>query len=716
MKPPPLLLGAALLFWGWQSGLLIPGVVMAVVLESARFIKARWELAEDDLRRLWTICALLTLGALVYAFTSNDGPSNFSSFFQNPNPSTQGSAGAATSRTSAALIRWLPMLFFPFVAAQVFNTRETVPLSAISLIQRRRRLRARQLGQSVPAEREVGVGYPYLAVCLLGACVHAPQEGWFDFFFWGLCALLAWTLWAQRSRRFGLAVWAGALLVAIGLGFAGQRGVGHLLGVLQNLNVQWLAQFMRGSTDAEQSRTALGRIGELKLSPRIVVRLEVRAGSEPPEYLREASYRLYSSEVWRVGGGTNGFDAVPETAPDSAIWPLVPGKTNTVSVRIASYLTGWKQGSRAGLLPLPRTSGQLEKLPAFTLEKNPAGAVLATGPGLVVFDALYGPGAAMDSPADTTDDLSVPDCETAALQRVISELRLERGNAPQAMRKLHGHFAENFKYATWQERVRSARTHETPLSRFLLKTRQGHCEYFASATVLLLRQAGIPARYAVGYAVHEGSGRKYVVRQRDAHAWCLVWDKARGEWVDFDTTPASWVEAERGRGSPLLWLSDAWSRIRYEFAKVWWGQTNLRQYLLWVLVPALAVLLYQIIFRRGRRRRSGGTREAETPPAWPGLDSEFYLLERKLAERGVPRAPGEPLADWIKRAATAAGPVTWGGALREIVQLHYQYRFDPRGLRDSDRAALRERVHACLEVLNRSGAKFSPPGPPAAGS
>ena len=62
------------------------------------------------------------------------------------------------------------------------------------------------------------------------------------------------------------------------------------------------------------------------------------------------------------------------------------------------------------------------------------------------------------------------------------------------------------------------------MSRFLLRTRSGHCEYFATATVLLLRQLGIPARYAVGYAVHEATGRKYVVRQRDAHAWCLVWN------------------------------------------------------------------------------------------------------------------------------------------------------------------------------------------------
>ncbi|MBT8330725.1 MAG: transglutaminase-like domain-containing protein, partial [Deltaproteobacteria bacterium] len=39
------------------------------------------------------------------------------------------------------------------------------------------------------------------------------------------------------------------------------------------------------------------------------------------------------------------------------------------------------------------------------------------------------------------------------------------------------------------------------IENFLTRSRSGHCEYFATATVLLLRQAGIPARYARGYSV-----------------------------------------------------------------------------------------------------------------------------------------------------------------------------------------------------------------------
>ena len=72
MKPPPLLLGAALIFWGWQSDLLLPGVIMALTLESARFVHTRWDLADEDFSRIWTFCGLLLLAAAVYAFASTE--------------------------------------------------------------------------------------------------------------------------------------------------------------------------------------------------------------------------------------------------------------------------------------------------------------------------------------------------------------------------------------------------------------------------------------------------------------------------------------------------------------------------------------------------------------------------------------------------------------------------------------------------------------------
>ncbi|MDD5141332.1 MAG: transglutaminase domain-containing protein [Verrucomicrobiales bacterium] len=692
MKTPPFLLLATLVFWGWQSGFLLAGAIMGVVLESARLVKVRWDLTEEDFRRIWNFCVLLALALVVYAFAANEEGGGLSGLLQS-------SAAAATRNaglSATAFLRWLPMTLFLFIAAQLFSERGAVPLSAISFFARRRK-------GSGTAERHVNVSYPYFIVCLFSAGIHANQ-GTHTYFF-GQAILIVWALWSLRSRRFGIVAWLCALAVVMGIAYAGHLGVNQVRQMLEGYNAQWIARFMRQRTDAALSVTSMGQIGSLKLSPRIVIRLEPKNGGAPPEYLREASYRSYRSlkQTWHVGDSRDEFtDLLAET--NGTTWVLLPGKTNSSVVNIACYLNGWSRDLDApdGLLPLPAGSGRLEKLPVFTLKTSKNGAVLAGGPGLVIFDARYGPGATIDSPpASTNFDLDVPTNEVPALDLVVSEMDISGANTRQKLRAVQNFFAGKFTYSTWQGPDKAARTNETVLGRFLLNSRSGHCEYFATATVLLLRQLNIPARYAVGYVVHEKSGRGYVVRERDAHAWCLAWDDQAKAWVDFDTTPGSWVAEEGKRASPLEWLSDARSWLGFQFAKFRWGQTNLRQYVLWALVPVLALLLYQIIFRRGRRRRMRPkTGISAAAIFWPGLDSEFYLLERRLAALGVPRQPSEPLSDWLARALADPALAGLRTPLQELLRLHYRHRFDPAGLSNEERETLARETKTCLDSLS----------------
>lgn len=79
---------------------------------------------------------------------------------------------------------------------------------------------------------------------------------------------------------------------------------------------------------------------------------------------------------------------------------------------------------------------------------------------------------------------------------------------------------------------------------FLFETRQGFCEHYAAAFVILMRAAAIPARVVTGYQGGEMNplGDYLIVRQRDAHAWAEVWLKDKG-WVRIDPTAA--VSPER---------------------------------------------------------------------------------------------------------------------------------------------------------------------------
>jgi len=693
MKTPPFLLGAALLFWGWQTDHLLAGTLLAIVLESPQFVKARWEFSNDDLSRIWTFCAVLFLAAIVYAFAANDGVSSFAGVFQDPNLNAQRRAGDTSARTAVSMIRWLPMVLFLFVAAQSFNTRETVPLETISLLARRRLRKARERGEAPPALRAINVTYPYLAICLCAACASTLQA---RTFFPGFSALILWALWPYRSRRFGPVAWGSAFAVALLLGYAGQVGIVQLQRLINNYNPQWFSRFSQRGFDPDRTRTALGHIGQLKLSGRIVIRLQTPAGQPPPNLLREASYRQYRSLSWLAGDTNGGFQYLT-VGSDGTTWDLLPEKTNTASVSIACALPGQR-----ALLPLPEGSGRLENLPDFViLSQNDNGAVLAEQAGLVIFDALYGPGPTIDSPPDPDTDLEVFDREKPALARVLRELPPVGDSRESKLQALRGFFGSQFSYSLWQDSSLKSGTNDTPLSRFLLETHSGHCEYFATATVLLLRQLGVPARYAVGYGVHEGSGDKYVVRQRDAHAWCLVWNAATSTWEDFDTTPASWIAEEGKRASMFQWLSDGWSRIKFEIAKLRWGETNLRRYLLWLLIPVLLFLLYQIIFRRRKRQIKTAGSPVNVRENRPGLDSEFYALEAKLSALGYERHLSETAHHWLDRVLRGGLAAGQREALQEVLRLHYRHRFDPAGLSGEDRLTLRQKIRNCLETVGQ---------------
>jgi len=88
-----------------------------------------------------------------------------------------------------------------------------------------------------------------------------------------------------------------------------------------------------------------------------------------------------------------------------------------------------------------------------------------------------------------------------------------------------------------------------PVDGFLFETRQGFCEHYAAAFVLLMRLAGVPARVVVGYLGGETNpvSGHLVVRHSDAHAWAEVWLPGRG-WTRVDPTAA--VAPERVEQGP----------------------------------------------------------------------------------------------------------------------------------------------------------------------
>ena len=114
----------------------------------------------------------------------------------------------------------------------------------------------------------------------------------------------------------------------------------------------------------------------------------------------------------------------------------------------------------------------------------------------------------------------------------------------ESLLSLRQYLHENYRYSLDPAMPSEAE----PIDSFLFETKTGYCTHFATATVLLARAMGIPARIAFGWSGgrYFSAPNLFVFRAREAHAWAEIYLKDRG-WVIFETTPAV-----REEGSPSL--------------------------------------------------------------------------------------------------------------------------------------------------------------------
>lgn len=204
---------------------------------------------------------------------------------------------------------------------------------------------------------------------------------------------------------------------------------------------------------------------------------------------------------------------------------------------------------------------------------------------------------------------------------------------------------------------------------FLFESRLGWCEQVASSLVVLARSAGIPARLATGFVPGESNGLagRFVVRERDAHAWAEVYFPGVG-WQGFDPTASVPLAGEAGRAGS--WLERARSNAA-EFALVVGAI---------VLAAAIAPGAAAAARRHLRRRRS-----------WPAR--ALARLERVGARSGRPRHPAEGPREYARILAGGMGDprvVDVGAAIDRDL-------FGPSGTSE----AARDRADALLAELSR---------------
>lgn len=92
---------------------------------------------------------------------------------------------------------------------------------------------------------------------------------------------------------------------------------------------------------------------------------------------------------------------------------------------------------------------------------------------------------------------------------------------------------------TYNENISYPPTNKDLVDYLLFERREGYCEYYASAMVIMLRSVGIPARVAVGFFSGEFNQEQagFLYRESNAHAWPEVYFPNYG-WVRFEPTTA----------------------------------------------------------------------------------------------------------------------------------------------------------------------------------
>lgn len=697
VAPPPLAVLAALALWGWQAGLLPWALALGVLIEAARWAPLRFDIGQEDFNRLWNFTTLLFIGVALYLFLAREGLSTVGGLV------TAESGGRLEglrqlSQTAVTFVRWLPFVLVPFALVHAWSRTQRLPWTTFSLYLRARATRGRTDDQgrtgnqhtATERRRAGGIhfGYMFLTAVLFASCAAVTHPVAYLPLF---VTVAGYALWRWRNPRYGATVWIGLmLLLLVGAG-AAQHGLVRLRGWWQEIENRLMQRAGEGELDQLRSVTAFGAVGRLKQSGSIVLRIRTPDGGAPP-LLREAAFNRFRGPVW--GAARRSFEIVTP-AIEGVLWRLSAQRGGAGSLEVARFTT---QGEAP--LALPADVLAIRELAASVIETNYLSAArLRFGPPLVVYTVERGRGGGFDGAPDPDDTdlvhLAAPDREV--VESVAQELGLAGMTPRQAIAAVQRYFATQFEYALWQRRPPGQAT-RSPLATFLRATRAGHCEYFATATALLLRTAGVPTRYVVGYSASEQRGDQWIARGRDAHAWCLAF--VGGRWEEVDTTPGIWRERERAEAAWWEGLRDGLSQAWFRFA-LWRQQGgNWRIYVFAASMVALGWLAWRQL--RGSRWRRAGANPATVgrpfPPP-PGLDSEFYAVARQWERLRGARLPGETLPAWVHRLGLGQG--ARAQPVHDLVQLHYRLRFDPRGLPPEERARLR-----------RLASESLPSGPP----
>lgn len=479
-----------------------------------------------------------------------------------------------------------------------------------------------------------------------------------------------------------------------------------------------------GESTGFSDEVTLDSLGRIRENREVVLRLAYDLPPAPQELrLKAGAHDRFSGVAWSRAEGTArslvrrpgnpDFELSPVAAPTGVdIWlePLIPLRLvlplNAARVDVGSYALLLGSGGTVDVSVAAR--GVLRYR-----------ARLAAQPVLLAPEPDLSP----DSPVLDTRGVT-PEMAALAAAAMGGGSVLERATA------LEAHLMESYSYTL--DFV--GRSGKTSLEDFLFKYQAGHCEYFASSMVLLLRSQGIAARLVTGFlgADYNPIEGYYMVRQSNSHAWVEAYLPGVG-WRTFDPTPAVGRPVSN-RGSFWTVLSQAFDYLTFRWDRyvLSYGFGDQVQMLM-----RLREMWSELWRELGPGKRAAASKpeppaeaaepaaegEAETP-AWPGwaaalslavlaalgvfgwrrrrppTSAEAYRRLRSLAERGRIEVP-QSTAPLAFLARLGAADPALGEAASPVVELYLAETFGGRMVSLAERRSLAAALAAAEDHVHR---------------
>jgi transglutaminase-like putative cysteine protease len=325
------------------------------------------------------------------------------------------------------------------------------------------------------------------------------------------------------------------------------------------------------ATAGFSDRVALGALGSIRQDPTVVMRVETRSGERPPRaaaYWRGLAFDHFDGQSWSITPSTR--SPVPGSVEGGVSFGRRPDQFNLVQTIVREPV---EAGVLFGVGDRRKLQGTIRRL-----EADVNGGIYAVGQ---VFERVrYTVSTQRTEWRDAAlrrDRAAAPRFgperyyQLPELSPAVAELArdITRDAATDAdrMRALEEYLLANGRYSDTPPAFDQTRG-GSDLENFLFNDMAAHCEYYASALVVLARSVGLPSRLVNGFA---GGRRNRIgdfveVTRSDAHAWVEMHFERAG-WVRYDATPA----VLRSRAAAPVSLQE---QLR-EFAsamELWWFQ------------------------------------------------------------------------------------------------------------------------------------------------